>query len=207
MSKEIKRIIHQHIQQEQALLSQLNELGKKRTEPASEIGKIAASEVGGLFLGEITGSGRAARYGRRLGKVLADQAQRARLQSEKLAIETQHSFILVNIKSYLSNISEMRRTLRNPNSDNLIRKVDQAQNFVKPRTKIRRTITALRNIAIKDLILNSEIPKIFEEKKEQHKTEKEPYVILKKLETKIRKCIQTKLKVTSPNWWSKRILQ
>ena len=51
-----------------------------------------------------------------------------------------------------------RKNIREPNSDKLVARLDRAQEYVKVETRIRRTVIALRSIAKKTLIYNTDIP-------------------------------------------------
>ncbi len=82
-------------------------------------------------------------------------------------------------------------------------KIDRVYSYVKPETRIKHAISILRTIKNHPLIYNKEIPQILEQ--ERKKRMEEPYKILKKLETKLREYIKTKLKMVSENWWEERI--
>ena len=58
----------------------------------------------------------------------------------------------------MSTVSEARKKLTEPNSHRLVAKIDKAQDYVKVKTRIERTIRALESMANRQLVYNSEIP-------------------------------------------------
>jgi len=158
MSQEIKNRLEQFIQQEQALLDQLFQLKRQRVDVGAEIGKTIISEGAAAFAADLFESSVAGRLGRKLTKAIIDEKQKQQFLIQERNMENQHNFLLQSVRAFLSFISLKRRNLMEPNSSELVAKLDRAQEFVKVDTRIRRTTTALRGIANKPLIYNKDIP-------------------------------------------------
>lgn len=204
MSSDVHSTIHGYIQQEMSLLNQFSQVRRQKTDLGAEIGKTLVGELGAAIAGDIFESNRAEKYGRKMTKAYLNQQQKDSIISQINTINAQHDSIVSNARDFMSNVSERRPNISQPNSHTLVNKINRAQEYTKVNTKIRRTISALQIIASKQLIFNTEIPKIIEEKPVT-KVGFAPHAVLKNLESKLRTQIQTKLQSISKNWWKERI--
>jgi len=195
-----------YIQQEQSLLTQLNQLKRQKTGIGAEIGKTILGEVGAAIAGEAFKSSLAKRFGRKVTKAYLNQQQKAQLSIQEKTICDQHYWKVRNVQSFLSTISESKPNLKEPNSHMLTSRIDRAQECVRLESRIRRTVIALQSIANKHLILNKDIPKLIEETRmRRREVVIAPHNILRDLETRLRQCIQAKLQSVSSNWWVERV--
>jgi hypothetical protein len=156
MSQDIKSHLEQYVQQEQLLLDQLSRL-RGRGNIGTEIGKAVISEGAAAFAANLFESSLAGRIGRKLTKSALDQQQKNQFLIQERNIENQHDSLVRGIRDFVSSVSIKRKNLREANSHELIGKLDRAQEFLRVDTRIRRTITALRSIAGKQLIYNKDI--------------------------------------------------
>lgn len=185
------------------MLTRVSQLKKQKTGVGTELPAII-SEFGEAFVKDAFGSASAGRHAKKLARYYLTQQQRAQLSGQEDTISDQHDLNLRGIRSFLLTVSERRPNLRGPNSQTLITKLENAQEFVKLESKIRRTVMVLQIIATKDLVFNNDLPKLVEER-QRKEARIEPYKILRDLETKLRESIQTRLQSISSNWWEERI--
>jgi len=84
--------------------------------------------------------------------------EKRRIQTQEAQIDYQHQNLVVNIQSYLSGVSEIKKNLSEPNSNKFIQRIQKAQDGTRVKTRINSTIKALKYIKSKNLIFNHEIP-------------------------------------------------
>jgi len=158
MSQEIKNRLEQYIYQEQTLLDQLNQLNRQRADAGAEIRKSLIIEGARLIAKDFFESSLAGRLGKKITKSALDQQQKEQYLLQERSIDSQHNSLVQGVRAFLSSISEKRKNIREPNSDKLVARLDRAQEYVKVETRIRRTVIALRSIAKKPLVYNTDIP-------------------------------------------------
>lgn len=198
--------IQRYLHLEEDLLAQLIQLKKQKTNVGAELMKAMLSELGGALAKDALESVSAGRHAKKLTRSYLTQQQQMQLSAKEKTISDQHDINLRGIRSFLLTISERRPNLAESNSKMLISKLEKAQEFAKLESRIRRTTVFLQSIANKDLVLNSDLPRLMEERQRQCKEAKiEPHSILKDLETKLRQGIQIRLQSLSSNWWTERI--
>lgn len=144
VSNEIKSRLEQFIRQEQRYIAEFGSLKKQKKD--SKRTKIFAGELAVKVVG---------RLGRTITKSFLNQEDR--FTEEERSVERKHHRLVDNIKSFLASVSMKRKNLTEPNSDQLITKIDTAQDYLRIDTKMRHTIKILRTILRKQLIYNEEI--------------------------------------------------
>jgi len=157
MSQDIRGCLEQYIQQEQTLLDQISQLRRQRGDIGTEMSKTIISEGAAALAADLFESSLAGKLGRKLTKSILNQKQKNQLLVQEHSIESQHNSLVQNVRTFISSVSLKRNKLKEPNSYELIAKLDRAQEFAKVDTRIKRTITALRGIANKQLIYNKDI--------------------------------------------------
>lgn len=153
MSQDIKSHMEQYIQQERILLDQISQL-KRQGNIGTEIGKAVVSEGAAAVVANLFESSLAGRLGRKLAKSALDQQQKNQFLIQERNIENQHNSLVQKARDFVSSVSVKRKNLQEANSHELIRRLDRAQEFLRAETRIRRTITTLKDIASKQLIYN-----------------------------------------------------
>ena len=156
MSQDIKSHLEQYIQQERILLDQISQL-KRQGNIGTEIGKAVVSEGAAAVVANLFESSLAGRLGRKLAKSALDQQQKNQFLIQERNIENQHNSLVQKARDFVSSVSVKRKNLQEANSHELIRRLDRAQEFLRAETRIRRTITTLKDIASKQLIYNRDI--------------------------------------------------
>jgi len=147
VSDEIRNRLEQFIWRENSLVDDLFKLKDK--EKGSEATKIVFGEIAASVAG---------RLGKKVARSIMDQKQDQFIYVEESKIEGRHYHLVQEIRDFLSTVSEARKKLTEPNSHRLIAKIDKAQDYVKVKTRIERTIRALESMANRQLVYNSEIP-------------------------------------------------
>jgi len=204
MSEEINRRIGQFIHEGEGLANEVNAFSKRRKGVGEELARDLWSTVAGEVADYITEIPRTRSLVQEYSKKYLAAQRQEQLKSIEKAFLTKCDAWLESIKNFLWTISMKRANLTaQGNSHLLVKKLDRVYGYAKPETRIRHTISALRRIMTYPLIYNAEIPQILQN--ERLRRLEEPYKILQKLETKLRKCIQTQLKTISTNWWKERV--
>jgi hypothetical protein len=134
LSSDIHQRLQQFIQQENDLLIQIALLENNRRELSSEMGAQVVGELGGVLVNGLFGTGRS--LGKKIGKNMVKQSRNNQIKNREENINYQHNNIVSNIKNYLSNISLKKINISDNNSYILLGKIEQAQNYVKIKTKI-----------------------------------------------------------------------
>lgn len=162
MSHEIRSRLEQYLQREQSLLNELLQLKRQRKAVGAEIGKDIVAEGVAAFATDLFESSRAGRYGRKITKSIFDKQQKEQFLVRERSIENRHNALTQGIISFLTSVSINKKGLKEPNSFQLIKKIEKAQDYAKVETCINRTIKSLKSIASRPLIYNKEIPVMLE---------------------------------------------
>lgn len=149
MTTEISQRLAHFIQREEFLLAQLTQIKESKDGISTEIGK----ELFILGAKEVLG-----RTGSKFVRKALTAEERRRIQTHETQIEYQHQNLVTNIKSYLSDVSEKKKNLSEPNSVKFVQRIQKAQEGIRVKTRINATIKALKYINSKTLIFNHEIP-------------------------------------------------
>lgn len=203
MSGEIASILESYIREGERLLAELESSKMSGKDVGREVTKDILSEMAGAFVSEITEIPITRRYAKKYSKKLLSAQQKAQFQIIERDFSAKSNVWLENIKRYLSSVSIRKADLKYPSNSHLLtRKFDRIYAYVKPETRIKRTMSILRTIVNLPLIYNKNIPEVIDREKPKRE---DAYEMLKRLETRLRKCIQTSLEKVSKNWWKERI--
>lgn len=177
--------------QEEQFLSQL-----KTNIPKNSAGdnllKELLGEIGAEVTDEYLGSPQA---GRKFVRSYLNSEKQKIFSNVEQSIRTQHERTVNQILDFLRGVSERRSKQTKPNSNKLMKKIIQAQKFIKIETRISKTILALQEIEITDLIYNKDIESDLSSDYDQ----------LRNLEKSLRSFIQKWLSSISSNWWKEFI--
>jgi len=158
VTNEIQTRLEQFVSRELALVDELSQLKRQQRDVKADISKAVMAEGMAALAAEVFESSRAGSYGRKITKSLLDQTQKDQRIIAERNIESRHNITVQEVRNFLSSISVKKKRLREPNSSELIAKVDKAQDFVRTDTRIRRSIYVLRSLLTKQLIYNNDIP-------------------------------------------------
>lgn len=201
LSIEMRSVLENYIREGEMLLREYENSIRQLRNVGSELTKDGISEIAGLLVSEVVPGTR--RYVRKYSRRFLNIQSRTQLKQLERNFLARFNIWFDNIKGSLSSVSIQRANLRYPgNSELLIRKFNRIYGYTKPETRIRNTILVLRKIINLPLIYNKDLPKVIERKRPIHK---EPYRILKRLETGLRECIQRRLEKVSKSWWKERV--
>ena len=199
LSSEIRSVLEDYIRQGEMLLSEYENSVNQLRNINVEVTRDGLSELAGLVVGELIPGTR--RKVRKYSKRMLSAKSRTQLKQLERTFLARFNSWFGTIRTFLSSVSIKRANLKPPgNSELLIRKFSKIHRYVKPDTRIRNTISVLRSIADLPLIHNKDITEGI-----TRSFRKEPYELLKKLETGLRGCIRRKLEKTSPNWWKEGV--
>lgn len=147
--------------------------------------------------------------GRVSRKLLTDNLKTQKKQQYQKFVSGQEFYfsnILTQIRNYLNTVSIIRKNLTaSGNSNILLKKLASIETYSDLDKKVKRVIVVLNQIKEEQLIYNSDIKKLEEQKDNEKKTGQ--YDVLKQLEENLRKIIKEKLSNISSNWWKERIPQ
>jgi len=111
---------------------------------------------------------------------LKQQEENQKREAER-AIELEYNIWSQNIVGYLSSVSFIKSSIKpEGNSYEIINRIKRAQEGKRLETRIRGTISALRAIASKNLILNKDIPEYIEKIKLKKDESKEIIILPEK---------------------------
>ena len=155
---EIKSRIGYYIRQEAALLTQLDNGSLLATRIRNPIGNDLIADGAKFVANEVIGlPSIGGRYAKKLTKLILREQQGIMAGPQGQMILAQHEAIVDEVRSFLNTISSMKPNLKTPNSSTLILGINNAQRFVRVRTKVSRTILALQNLMNMSLIYNHDI--------------------------------------------------
>ena len=158
MSSEIYQTLNTYLYREKRLLDQYYAYEiEKKSQSSSLVGKGVSIGVGELA-SWVFESSKVGRYGRNLTKQYLDLQIKEQQKERERTFENQHNVTVQSLRTYLESISIRRKSIKEPNSQRLMAKLDKAQTFVKLPTRIRRTTEFLIDLTSKYLIFNTEIP-------------------------------------------------
>ena len=149
MSDEIKQVLESFIGQEEMLLAQLTQIRSQRGDVQKEIGRdlitFGARELFGRTVGKYT-------------RKAIERDEKERVKGREDAIDSQHRRIVNQIKRLLGTVSEWKKTLKEPNSDRLIARLERAQTGARVHTRINHTVKLLTTLKSKSLVYNKDLP-------------------------------------------------
>lgn len=149
MSDEIKQVLELFIGQEEKLLAQHAQIHGQRGDVQKEVSR------------DLITFGARELFGRTVGKYARkaiELGEKERIKGQEDTIDSQHRGIVNQIKGLLSTVSEWKKTLKEPNSDQLIARLERAQTGARVDTRIRHTVKALTTLKSKRLIHNKDLP-------------------------------------------------
>lgn len=203
MSSEITLVLESYIKEGERLLTELESSKMSVKNVGRDVTKDIFSEMAGAFVSEITKTPITGRYAKKYSRKILNAQQKAQFQTIERDFFARSSVWLDNIKRFLSSVSVRKGNLKYPgNSHLLVRKFDRICGNVKPETRIRNAISILQTIENSPLIYTKNIPQVMEREKPKRE---DAYEMLKRLETRLRECMQTRLEKASKNWWNERI--
>lgn len=201
MLSEIELVLENFIGQGEALLSEYENSKKQLRSVSTELTRDGLGELAGLLAREVM-PGTRRKVRKYSGRILKAQSK-AQTEQLRMTLSAKFESWFSNIVAFLSSVSIKTASLKYPgNSELLKKKFNRIYGYVNPETKTRNTISILRTIKNLPLVYNRNIPEVVERKKPTHK---EPYEVLKELETGLRECIQRGLEKVSKNWWKERV--
>ena len=148
MSEEIKQVLESFIGQEKRLLAQLAQIHGQRGDVQNEIGR------------DLITFGARTLFGRTIGKYTRQAislGEKERIKAQEDTVDSQHRGVVNRVKGLLGTISEWRKTLKEPNSDRLIARLERAQTGARIDTRIRHTVKLLTTLKTKRLVYNKDI--------------------------------------------------
>jgi len=201
LPNEIESVLENYTRQGEALLNQFESSKKQTRDVRSEISRDGLSELAGLFAGEVVPGTR--RKVRKYSRKMLEAQSKAQIEQLRRNLLGRFESWFSDIMTFLSSVSIKKGSLEHPGNSELLKgKFNRIHGYVKPDTKIRNTILTLKKIKNLPLIYNREIPELVQRRKP---TRKEPYKILKELETGLRELIQRKLAEVCRNWWKEKV--
>lgn len=203
LSSEITPVLESYIKEGERLLTELESSKMSVKNVGRDVTKDIFSEMAGAFVSEITKTPITGRYAKKYSRKILNAQQKAQFQTTERDFFARSSVWLDNIKRFLSSVSVRKANLKYlGNSHLLVRKFDRIYRNVKPETRIRSAISILQTIVDLPLIYNKNVPQVIESEKPKRE---DAYEMLKRLETRLRECMQTSLEKVSENWWKERI--
>jgi len=203
LSGEIASALESYIREGERLLAELESSKMSVANVGRDVTKDVLSEMAGALVSGLTEIPIAGRYAKKYSRRILNAQQKAQFQTIERDFLDKSNLWLESIRRFLSSISLRKANLKPPgNSHALIAKFDRIYRSAKPETRIKNTISILQTIVNLPLIYNKNIPQIVERGKPKRE---DAYEMLKRLETKLRECIQTSLEKVSRNWWKERI--
>lgn len=203
LSSEIASVLESYLREGERLLAELESSKMSVKNVGRDVTKDMLSEMAGALVSGLTEIPIAGRYAKKYSRRIMNAQQKAQFQTIERDFLDKSNLWLENIKRFLSSVSLKKAKLKPPgNSHALIAKFDRIYRSAKPETRTKSAISILRAITNLPLIYNKDIPQIMEEGKLKRE---DAYEMLKRLETKLRECIQTSLEKVSRNWWKERI--
>jgi len=151
MIGEFNQIIDSYIYQEDGLLAQLEQIQKQKEDIGTQITKEAASFLARGYFG---------RTGGKIARSLVEQGEKERINQQLNEVDRQHRDIVRGIHAFLSKVSEWNKNLKEPNSKQLLTRLDKAQEGVRVKTRVNATKKLLTSLKLKSLVYNTEIPNI-----------------------------------------------
>jgi len=203
LSIEIASVLQSYIREGERLLAELESSKMSVRNIGRDVTKDVLSEMAGAIVSEITKTPITGRYTKKYSRKILDSQQKMQSQTAERNSLDKSNLWLENIKRFLSSVSIRKANLKYlGNSHLLVRKFDRIYRNVKPETRIRSTISILQTIADLPLIYNKDVPQVTQREKPKRE---DAYEMLKRLETRLRECMQTSLEKVSKNWWKERI--
>lgn len=156
-SLDIRPQITYFVREEERLLGQLLQLRKQskdvsRRHAAEGVSKLAQAIVTDLFSSHFAG-----RFAKGLTQAYIRQNEQQTLATQERNLDSQHRYLVQSSIGLLGSVSIKRVSMKVPNSQSLVERVNNAQAPLQLETRMRRTITVLRSISGKSLIYNREI--------------------------------------------------
>jgi len=158
LSSEINQTIQTYLYREQRLLEQYSAYELEKKSQSSSLVRKGVSIGVGELASWVFESSKVGRYGRSLTKQYLDLQIKEQQRERERTFENQHNVTVQSLRTFLETISIKRKSLKEPNSRQILSKLDKAQNYVKLPTRIRKTNEMLFDLISKDLIFNTEIP-------------------------------------------------
>lgn len=158
MSSEIYQTLNTYLYREQRLLDQYYAYEVEIKSQSSSLVRKGVSIGVGELASWVFESSKVGRYGRNLTKQYLDLQIKEQQRERERTFENQHNVTVQSLRTYLESISIKRKSIKEPNSQRILAKLDKAQTFVKLPTRIRRTTEVLIDLTSKYLIFNTEIP-------------------------------------------------
>jgi hypothetical protein len=203
LSTEIASVLESYIREGERSLAELESSKMSVKNVGRDVAEDMLSEMAGAMVSGLTELPIAGRYAKKYSRRILNAKQKSQLQTIERNFLDKSSLWLDSIKRFLSSVSVRKANLKPPgNSHVLIAKFDNIYRSAKPETRIKSAMSILQAITNLPLIYNKDIPQIMEERKPKRE---DSYEMLKRLETKLRECIQTSLQKASRNWWKERI--
>jgi hypothetical protein len=159
MSSEIKRSLEHYITKGENLLEELKLAKLQQKNVQANLGRNILAEGVRYFTADIFESAGVGRTAKKLTKAYLEQQKKAQQALINRNYNIHFDSWMGNIKEFLSTISFWKTNLKEKNSQQLINRFDKVQEYVRPETKISRSIRTLRGISNKPLIYNKEIVK------------------------------------------------
>lgn len=153
----IKQQINSFIQVEEGLLAQCRRLRGTTTDAAGQLIAAGLAEGAEAIATDLFSSTLAGRYAKRFAKNYVRQDTRRTLAVQESNIDAQHQYTVRSALGLLQSVSENKPRSIHPNSQLLAARINRAQAFSRLETRVSRTILALKDIAGKRLIYNSEL--------------------------------------------------
>ena len=170
MSEAIRNRLESFIQRGEYLQNQLSAIKSPKT-VKDNINRDLVGEAANLFVREVLDlpyGGKARKY----SKAYLKQQEEKRIADAERSVEMSYHQWAQNIEGYLSSVSLIKSDLTTfGNSHELVNRIKRAQDAKRLDTKIRGTVSALRTISSKSLILNSDIQDHLAKKKSSAKKE------------------------------------
>ncbi len=163
MSSEINQTIQTYLYREQRLLDQYFAFDVEKKSQSSSLVRKGVSIGVGELASWVFESSKVGRYGRNLTKQYLDLQIKEQQRERERTFENQHNVTVQSLRTFLESISIRRKSLKEPNSRQILAKLDKAQTYVRLPTRIRKTNEVLIDLASKDLIFNTEIPETIHE--------------------------------------------
>jgi hypothetical protein len=157
MSSEIKRSLEHYITKGENLLEELKLAKLQQKNVQANLGRNILAEGVRYFTADIFESAGVGRTAKKLTKAYLEQQKKAQQALINRNYNIHFDSWMGNIKEFLSTISFWKTNLKEKNSQQLINRFDKVQEYVRPETKISRSIRTLRGISNKPLIYNKEM--------------------------------------------------
>lgn len=167
MSEAIRSRLESFLQRGEYLQNQLSAI-KTPKNVKDTINRDLVGEAANLIVREVLDlpyGGKVRKY----SKAILKQQEEKRIADAERSVEMSYHQWTQNIEGYLSSVSLIKSDL-NPsgNSHELVNRIKRAQDAKRLDTKIRSTVSALRTISTKNLILNKDIPEFITKSKQKN---------------------------------------